>query len=751
MTDVILNAFNSGEISPDLYGRTDIQKVRYGAKIFENFILNIQGSAYFRGGFLYAGTIPSKGLTEDFTYNQNDTYTLVFGNKTLRFLRNKKFLTKEDGTILEISTPYLIEDLYDEIGLPALKKAQSSDVMYLLHKKYPPMRLERFSEKNFQLSVVDYGAEGGFEDLNNDENIRVYTSAQWGSVTLTATAPIFKNTHIGGLFHITPINFDGIYNWSEGRSVKIGQRVISDNKTYIATSDGTTGYSKPTHAEGTSTDGGVNWRFEDYGYGIAQITAVSQNGLTCTATVLNSIPFMAMGDTRKTWRWKFGSWCPEYGYPDTACFYRERLVLGRRKRIWISFSDDFESFKEREEGRLTTKCGFSMNVSSGLTTGNIKWILSSQNLLIGTDVNIISVGEETTSEVFYANNARSFAQTDDCCCSLAPIRLGQEFLFIQSSLTEMKELSPYNSLFYNSQSINQFSRHINVEGIIKIVRQREPFDIIYCLKKDGTLSCLMYNPQQEGLAWFRIKTDGFIESINIDGDVLCASIRRYIINSSGQKEERHTIEFLENPFFGFFDKTVADFKNETEYQEYVVQSLLEPQKKAVYLDSSVLIESASELSVINTNLDHLAGREVRILSDGGVEPMQKVSLINGKWSIVLQNKTKIAIIGLPYQGVIIPAKFELDTESMQFKKKRIHSVSFRLFNSMGGQFGSQMNNMYDILTRTGKNDLNNPVPLFSGDTENFSFPGDYGIDVPLIILQPYPLPFAIQAIKYSFI
>ena len=59
-------------------------------------------------------------------------------------------------------------------------------------------------------------------------------------------------------------------------------------------------------------------------------------------------------------------------------------------------------------------------------------------------------------------------------------------------------------------------------------------------------------------------------------------------------------------------------------------------------------------------------------------------------------------------------------------------------------------NMKDILSRNGRDNLNNPVPLSSKNIPLQPFSGDYEEEEKLIFMQPYPLPFMIQAIVFEF-
>lgn len=752
----VVRAFNAGEVSPDLWGRDDIPKVNQGCIVSDNWILTVQGAAYYRGGMLYSHATKNntKTLTLDFSYNDNDCYTMEFGHKYVRFYRNQKLLTDSSGNPLELTTPYELGDLFNSEGMPAINKAQSGDVVYLFQaqSKYPVQRLERNADMSFSFGEVDYGEDGGFEDINQKREQRVYASAQKGdNVTITATHPIFKQNHVGGLFYIEPINMDGIYNWAEGKSVTAGQRIISNYKTYIAAAAGETGYATPKHLEGSATDGKIKWNFEDNGYGIGKILTVAPDGKSCTVKVLSAIPWAAVGDGRKTWKWKFGAWNKEYGYPTCGCFHRERLCVGRKSRMWFSWSGDFESFAEKDGGLITSECGWGFGVSSGITVGNIVWMQSGTNLLLGTDVNIVGIGESSSDATFYSSNCRSYEQTRDACAAIQPVRIGQRFVFIDITGKSADTLSyNANNYQYDSDTIQTYAKHINVEGVVSMVRIREPFDVIYCLKKNGALSCCLYAPSQEGLAWYRVKTDGFIESISKEGNNLAMCVRRTVIKN-GVKQDVYGIEYLQNPFQGFFSKTIADFATDKEYKQYCIDSLLEAQKEACYLDSSIIKSSDTPFSVIDSNIEHLAGRKVRIVSEGGIEPDQEVKLIDGKWTITLQYPSKIAIVGLPYMGVIIPTPMEGDGESSaRARKKRINKIGFRVYNSMGGQYGDTMDTLVDALSRQGGDNLDNPIPLQTKDIELDVFNGEHEEAERIIFVQRYPLPFTLQAMVFEY-
>ena len=90
----IQNSFVSGEISPSLFGRTDLSKWHNAASTMRNFFANYRGGASSRAGLAYVGTCkqvgdyPCRDIRFQFSINQG--YALEFGDSP--------FVTSVTGT-----------------------------------------------------------------------------------------------------------------------------------------------------------------------------------------------------------------------------------------------------------------------------------------------------------------------------------------------------------------------------------------------------------------------------------------------------------------------------------------------------------------------------------------------------------------------------------------------------------------------------------------------------------------------------
>jgi len=94
----IQTSFNSGEMSPELSGRVDLEKYASGCQSMENFYPLIQGPARKRSGFRYVNRVKNSleqyTLLHKFVFDRANSYILEFGDKYIRFHTNS-------GTVVE--------------------------------------------------------------------------------------------------------------------------------------------------------------------------------------------------------------------------------------------------------------------------------------------------------------------------------------------------------------------------------------------------------------------------------------------------------------------------------------------------------------------------------------------------------------------------------------------------------------------------------------------------------------------------
>ncbi len=111
----IQNCFVAGEISPDLFGRTDLGKFRQGGSTVRNFFVSYRGGAYTRAGLAYVGmckqAAPNPGGTAtaypprdiNFQFSINQGYVLEFGDQYMRIKSNGAYVTESAQSVNSIT------------------------------------------------------------------------------------------------------------------------------------------------------------------------------------------------------------------------------------------------------------------------------------------------------------------------------------------------------------------------------------------------------------------------------------------------------------------------------------------------------------------------------------------------------------------------------------------------------------------------------------------------------------------------
>ena len=172
-----LSAFNSGELSPLLAGRsTGNFEATYktGCRIMENFLATIQGPAIGRGGTKFVAEVKQSNdrtWLVRFIFSASQAFVLEFGDEYIRFYTERAQVLS-GMSIYEIATPYAVEDLTNADGSCALSFKQSGDVIYIACDGYPPQKLQRFGNTNWV--IEQYKPKNGpFKKQNVDQDFTV--------------------------------------------------------------------------------------------------------------------------------------------------------------------------------------------------------------------------------------------------------------------------------------------------------------------------------------------------------------------------------------------------------------------------------------------------------------------------------------------------------------------------------------------------------------------------------------------------
>jgi hypothetical protein len=100
----IQNSFVAGELSPSIFGRTDLNKYHSGASTMRNLFVNYRGGASSRAGLAYVGTckqsgtgLPPRDIPFQFSVTQG--YVLEFGDQYMRVKSNGAYVIEATEAI----------------------------------------------------------------------------------------------------------------------------------------------------------------------------------------------------------------------------------------------------------------------------------------------------------------------------------------------------------------------------------------------------------------------------------------------------------------------------------------------------------------------------------------------------------------------------------------------------------------------------------------------------------------------------
>lgn len=821
--------FNSGEFSPLLAGRVDLKNYPFGARRMRNFIPTVQGPVRRRSGTRFVAEVKDSNKRSwlgRFVFSSDQAYVIEFDDGVFRFFANHGVV----GAPFEVAAPYSYLDYTAPDGTFLIRGVQSGDVKYLTHQfgLYAPYKLTRTGAATFTLTAASFTG-GPFQDVNPDETRTVYASANTGAgIALTASVNIFSpnplapNEFVGKMFLMEQKKTDAIKMWEPAKVVVLNDVRRSDGKNYHALNGATTGAVKPIHSEGAKFDGdaGVQWQFDDPGYGWVRITAVAPGGLTATADVISRIPDGAVGIGNPTTRWAHEAWYPTAGNPTNVTFFRERLVFARNRNIWGSVSADFENFASRDDGGLITiDMAFRYDTTSD-RSDPIRWLVSSnQALMIGTGGDELAIMEAAVAEPFGPGNAVAHKQSEYGSRSVQAFTVGNGVVFVQKSGRKIRDLKQADSveLRWEAEDLTILAEHVTNTGIVDMAYQQETDSIIWCIRTDGSLIGFTLSREQQVRGWHPHRIGGVsdasgayavVESITTipvgNHDELWMIVRRLVNGVS-----KRYVEYLEaqredgsDPEDAFFVDSGLSLVNN-------INSTLTPAVGATVVGSPNILFAAgspvfSPLDVgrfihyrwsavdikgkrnwhtgigeivswdsangvrctirsafpnlntipVNqwrmtvttiTGLNHLIGETVDVLTDGATHPQR---VVDATGQIALEWPSSKIHAGLACPAVVQPMPIEggsLNGTSAS-KTKRTAGLAIQFHESQGCKYGRDEDQQMDrILTRSGGNNMDESLPLFTGFA-NVNFPDGYRDEMLITIIQDQPLPATVVAI-----
>lgn len=683
-----LTNFTAGELSPKLDGRSDISKYFNGCHVLENFHVHPHGGATRRPGFRFVAEAmhpDNPNLLIPFEFNASQTYMLEFGEDETGQGRMRVFTGH--GVVLSEDEEYSRDIPYSAHELDELQYAQSADVLMLAHPNHPPRKLTRVAHDDWTLEELEFigqpdnWAEGNYPSavcFFEQRLVLAATPDKPGTIWMSRTGE-FTDFRL----KTREVPIDG---WRDLEIVDSNDDDIRDGRegdTFLLL-DGN-GFEQKDGIKGQNAD-----------------------GATCYYRYKGEQNHVASG-------------------ADTTITFQETAGTNTIEPIWDDngeLKEDFwECFEvgdrtEAPAGEAPLDDDAIEATLSGRQANGIEFLVPRARLHIGTGGGEWTLGGSGSSPI----TPETMKANHEGTCGAAPARpesVGFSTLYIQRAGKKIREMSySFESDAYVSRDLTLLSEHISESGLKQMAFVQEPDSVLYCVRNDGQLVSLTYEPNQEVAAWSRILTDGEVQQVaSIYNDDARRNELWIVVSRTANGRSRQYIEFLEEDFDGVMDN-------------------------AFYVDSG-LSYSGEPTSVLQ-GLDHLAGRTVAILADGAVVPPRDVG---EDGSLTLDRPASIIHAGLPYASQLQPMRIESGSGrgTAQTKRKRITKVAARFHNTLGGKIGPDPDHLEPVYFRTAATPMDRPPEPFSGD-KTVNFPKGWNRSGTVTIVQDQPLPMSVLLI-----
>lgn len=430
-----------------------------------------------------------------------------------------------------------------------------------------------------------------------------------------------------------------------------------------------------------------------------------------------------LGSTDMTTNFLWGAWSEEFGYPQTLCFFQDRLCFGGTKKqpymVWMSRTGDYGNFSvEKASGTVTDDSAVAL---AFVSRKQFKIL----HLIASTDLIVLTAGNEWTvsgSDTVTPSKAVPKMQTTRGCSTVEPLMIGGRIVFVQGRGSTVRDMAySYETDSYGGNDLTLLAKHIieNVQ-IVDSAYKQEPDSTIYFVRSDGTMACLSYIMEQKVYAWSTIETQGKIEAVAAvqegDEDIIYLVVKREINGVTVRN-----IEYLA--------KNPAKSNNPDDY---------------IMLDNAIEYSTA-EKSSGETEIDaaELAGEKVTVIGDGR---MYSGLTVSQDGTVTLPAAVQHAFIGLSYRSIVELPNVEIKTGdgTMQGRRKQISNCIMRLSNSLGGMVGPDINTL-DLMNFDEQNAVSD-IKLFTGD-KHMTLPiGGFNNEGRVIIVTDEPYPFNLLAV-----
>lgn len=186
-------SFTAGEVDVDLAGRGDLALYANGARSLRNVVVAPIGGVRRRAGLRHVASTRGPGRLIAFEFNTEQTYLLALSDGWLD-------IYAEGDKVAELATPW------SAAQITQLNWTQSADTLLVVHPDVTPRKITRTGANTWTITEWSYFEENGVLYVPThkfaEDAVTLTPSGTSGSITLSASAPVFQADHVGLRFRV---------------------------------------------------------------------------------------------------------------------------------------------------------------------------------------------------------------------------------------------------------------------------------------------------------------------------------------------------------------------------------------------------------------------------------------------------------------------------------------------------------------------------------------------------------------------
>ncbi len=675
-----------------------------------------------------------------------------------------------DSITVEAAGAMTIPTTWDADDLALIRYDQSGDIIFTACQGQQQRKIERRGINSW--SYVLYKSDDGPFKSANGTDILLAPGARIGNVTLTATRALFLTTHVGCLFRLfssaqvtsdaiaasntfgTAIRVTGVGEdrrftytitgtWlgtlTLQRSLDSDSSGFVDVMTFVANAETSyldgldnsiawyrIGFKTAAYTSGTATVGLAY--AGGGGPGVCRVLSY------VSSTVVNVEVLSPFSSTQPTTDWNEGDWSDASGWPSSLSFYDGRLWFAGRDKIWGSVSDDYTSFDidfEGDAGPINRSVGFG-------PVDTINWLLPLSRLIVGRQGAETSVRSGSLDNPLSPTNFTLKDCSTQGSAAIGAVKVDTRGVFIQQGNRRVYELAfSSEGQDYNATDLTRLNPDIGLVGFVDLAAQRQPDTQLHFVRGDGVVAALLHDIDDQVTAWWRVETDGEIESVC----VLPGAIENRVYYSVKRTIGGVTKRFLER---------------------LARRDQCDGQPESHCADSHVIYSGAAVTSI--SGLDHLEGEDVVVwgwntatpftatLPDGTVQTVGRdfgTFTVTGGQVTGLSAAVTDACVGLGYSARFKSSKLAYAAQggSALNQTKKVNRIGLILADThaQGLEHGQSYDTMDNLPLVEESTDVDSNTVWEGYDEMMVTVPGEWDTDARLYLRATAPRPCMVMA------